>query len=347
MKNLLFTLCCLLFLTIKITAQASYVVLLNGDTIHGTITKNILEYNFDIEVKSSSQTKLFIGGADKVSRIHFPSGKLYESHTIAVESDSVRVFFDCLVLGEMNLYLFINNQLKERFFIKKQGEGKRELIYLKERVVFEDVDTGKRSGDYLQKKRLYRGELNYALRDCPSKQIKDAIARSELDKHDISKLIIDYHRCINQPYESFVNKKGKLKVEFGAIVGLNVANNEELPRSIGFNYGGFVNFVNRKSNGRYAFQIRYIRTYIDHELTNLEKTIPRLQFNLLRYSKLNDNARLYIKGGYESTLVSSINAGFALGGGFEYKIGKLKVLSELEYRTLELNVLSLNFGIKI
>ncbi len=161
----LFCLINTLFLNAQSEFHLGYVVDLNNDTIHGVIKEELSAYGFDIILKENRESKEKTKfTSSNTQTVHFTnSDELYKKGPVKINDQVVQVFFKCLVLGEVDLYAYIDNAQKKRYFIDSEELGTRELLVTTINKL--DSQTGKR---YTSQINSFQGILKLALKDCPA-----------------------------------------------------------------------------------------------------------------------------------------------------------------------------------
>jgi len=107
------------------------------------------------------------------------------SSSIEVNDFEEQVFLEYLVIGKVSLLCFYGAGDEPRFFVQKEGDELRELIYTV-RINAEDMQV---------ENKQYVGILNILLSDC--KEVKEDIGSISFKLDNFQKLIVKYNDCID------------------------------------------------------------------------------------------------------------------------------------------------------
>ncbi len=342
----LFLVCFISGLNAQTEFIEGYIVTLQKDTLHGLLKEELNETSFDILFKESKTGKEKKYTPDMIPEFYRSSGELYQSNRVKVGEETLNVFLKCVIIGKVGLYIYMDNRMYEHFYMHTASEGFRELITEKTTKI-----VSKRKYDVEYK--LYEGELINAMKDCP--KIESEIKKMPFNEFYIKKIIRNYHACIGAEYIEVRPAKKKWKVEFGGYVGyllgsVDVGDKSEL--LTGNDFVGFVNIYLPKSRGRYSVQVNYIYSRFQLETIDGVLGSKRLNFMINRYYNLGERerSRFSLKSGMEMIFAATPLSGrrdldFVAGLGYDYKIGKIRLLSSVEYRILNFNLLSFNLGL--
>ena len=173
--------------------RKGYVILQNGDTLHGYINstkKNVCHFK-----KSDSDKKHHVYNPGELVGFGVANGRYYESKVMPERNETEpdeMVFMECVVKGAASLYTFNN-----RFFSLVSDTSFYELS---------QKSTPNSGGSFVQKR--YYGILNYQMRDCPD--VGRKLIKLKLSMDDLVDLFLDYNTCVSSPYIYFLEKKPKL-----------------------------------------------------------------------------------------------------------------------------------------
>jgi hypothetical protein len=117
------------------------------------------------------------------------------------------LFLRQVVFGKLPLFTFVDDNLKEHYYIKVNGEL-IELIRRKETV----------PGTYRQTFRVidkYKGQLAYALRDC--EEVKPRIQQTQYSLKSISQLVFDYNQCFDGSEQAYLKGENRIRYTLDGI----------------------------------------------------------------------------------------------------------------------------------
>lgn len=179
----------LLFLaTIRIQGQhdylKGYLILENKDTINGII-ENLPNYeltNF-VKIKPYDGKQVVKYTSDLLRSFCFSDNKCFESIEFTDNNVRIRKNFQCIIKGELNLYI-LHEKSKQRFFILN---GSNQLIELYE--TFREVNNSKKSNyEYIS---TLKNEMKDLIR------LHEKIDQSKLDLKSLEPLIYEYNEAKN------------------------------------------------------------------------------------------------------------------------------------------------------
>lgn len=318
-----------------------------NDTITGKIKRYFDESKDAILFKKQMEGEVKTLFADEIYSYQINNYTEYYSNKVNVGQDSVFVFLEKVIDGEVCFYKFIDNTLKERYFIQsKFVKGLRELKYEEVFKMYEK--EGKR---LKEKHRFYIGELLIAFQDCP--KMAQKVNHSDFTETDFVDLIIDYNECVGSDYKLFVNQKNgnKAKVEIVVFTGINrIGYKPEfdgLNILFGRNIGGSLILFPKTSFGRYSVDFTFINSRVNFE-EKLSENRDDIIYNHLKilYSGYftSDNHRLSYSVGPDFGYAIRPKFGFSAGVGFDYKVGNNYITTDFQYRFINGRLLNFNLG---
>lgn len=319
-----------------------FIVTKQNDTIQGFIKEQFSLQEYNILFKPFSSSEEVVYQPNQISEYFLSNNQLFESQFINLKGIKTEVFLKCLIRGEVNLYSFFDKNLAYHFYIETKENGIRELKYIESKMF--DEDTGK---EYLHKKKEYVGELTFALKDC--KNIANQINNVSLKEAALARLIKQYHNCKNEEFIEFVKQKSKskLEIEFGVLVGANLRF-EEFDRTKntrwGRNINPFIKFYLPNSRKRYSAEFRYnwSTTGVGNRIVDTQS----IQLRVNQHFKRTENS-IYPKIGVDFNLMNYNGNGAVFGLGYDIKISKLKLITNIEYRFFHSRIFNLNIGLSL
>ena len=280
-----------------------YIVNHEGDTTYGLIKKQSgrIRSEYVIFKKSDEEkntkytvrevksyaincSELYIAENISYRRINKVAGKILdESKTNLDENKAIiiksTVFLSVLVSGHASLYLYIDEDSDEHYFIRKENEQLYELYQLKKYAIW-SYATLARDGYRIDKN--YLGILQMLLYDCPD--IIKKLERVELNTRDLTNITLAYNECMMPADNKSVSYKssGGIKLEKSVFFGLNLSTyhfsggsfpyltepNHPISRNInfGFNFNVSNPYFTKRfslSSGLHYFQINYDYRFIE------------------------------------------------------------------------------------
>jgi len=318
--------------------ETGYVIDIQKDTIKGSIeyqnwdkTPKAIAFRSNNDSKSTICTpeniqSFSVAGERYVRAIvtidESPSrdNELSDSETPQYKTDTV--FLHVLIDGTKSLYYLKDKNLKEHFFIGQNGTYTT-LVLIKYLNKVDGVT-------FIQKKELFKGQLNIYLQECSSIQKK--INSVSYSKNDLIKLFNEYYKC-TQEKTAYQPELDKIKSEFGILGGLSLTNlkftgsndnitaliNTDYPYSKNFTFGGFFNIILPRKQGRLSFNNELIFTSYKVSGMNLDSYNVYIYTNTYSsigysYIKLNNLFKikfpvkkifLYIDGGISNGIAVS------------------------------------------
>ena len=138
--------------------------------------------------------------------------RLFVSQSIIVADIEEMVFLEYIVTGKLSLLCYYGVDDDPRFFIQKEGDELRELVYSQSIDYYE--------GKLVEDKKFI-GVLTILLYDCA--ELKDEISSTPYKLNNLRKLVVEYNECIDADGVVFVKDvKEKSPVNFEFLVGYNL-----------------------------------------------------------------------------------------------------------------------------
>ena len=336
----------------QIDYQKGYVVFNTGDTLNGFIKEFSDKDGLTLLFKKNSEQPPDKLTASQLTGFRYHSGALYESNTVWNGTDSVDVFLTCLILGSIDLYSFVDNTLKKRFYIKTPTYGLREL-----RDVTETI-TEENGNKKIKRNRYFRGELKNAMRACPA--IYSQVDNTHLTYKSLLKIFSTYYSCVSEKYGRYYKYTEQQKGEFEWTI-LGGFNRLKLKRSrlstrssitdipdrrYGYNFGIYVDYYLPKTTNQFAIGVGYRKFFF--KLKNRTLSLDEISFNLSRYYMVNERYRVFLGAGIDRIISEEIKAmEICVRGGQDFKIKKLRIMNSAEIRFGITNIVAFNIGIRI
>ncbi len=204
-----------------------YIVLLNGDTLQGTINyretaKNPNSFTFQSQTGGSETT--FQPG--EVKRF-FSSGDYYVSAKVKTEVsptkvdhlekrktlifEEVTVFLRALIVGKKSLYYYQDGYGHENFYILDNGQ-----FVLLEYKRYAKQENGR---SVVGEVRKYSGQLTLYLSDCS--EIQSLLQSVEYRKTSLTKVFSKYYECVGTKLD-FEQKGEGASLDLGVLLGVSV-----------------------------------------------------------------------------------------------------------------------------
>lgn len=227
------TLCTLLFLSILASTKSfaqenqGYVILTNGDTLHGYIlvknwdvnplSFNIVRSNDGNEITYTPLDVLEFKVEDEIYKGAIVNAEISPTEAKDLDYDPTlkirvdTVFLQTLYQGPKSLYYYKNKDGRENFYVAEE-----ENYTLLEYKQFLRKSDGK---DVLGKIKKYQVQLNAYLGNCPG--IYSEIEDAEYSSRDLKKLFDFYYECTGDEF-NLLGKSRKAKVDYGPIAGISI-----------------------------------------------------------------------------------------------------------------------------
>ena len=216
------------FYGVSINAQIQeehqgYIITLDQDTLNGQIIFKDKKTNPE-QVIFLNKRKETIYTPDKIMGFGISNGLIFESAKIKYSTNPYQinrlseskeilwgektVFLRTLLLGQLNLYEYVDETLKLHFFTKKDNVYD-ELINLKYKKEGKIAEINK-----------YKNQLKILMQDC--RDMFEPINKTKFRKEAIQSVIKDYHQCKNQSI-LYIHKKEKLGLDVSFYSGISLS----------------------------------------------------------------------------------------------------------------------------
>jgi len=301
-----------------------------GDTIHGEIdyrnwdknpnkitfrnleTQQITELS-PHEIQSFSVSdEIYLSARVETEKI----GNSQFEQSPSIETIIETVFLQTFISGEKSLFLYKNEDSRENFYIKENGEFY--LLKYKKYNKVQTVNGATRS--YTAENKFFLGQLGAYLNECSD--IQKDINITQYKKESLSRLIVKYNECTGTEIK-FEKPKEKTLTKFGVLggvsmtslsfSGINHPNLTEVDYGISTNpvLGLSVDFIfprnmrkwgfsNELMLAGYQFQgnnINEITGYlVEHSETKFEYTQIKIN-SMIQYSMYLKSTELFLHGG--------------------------------------------------
>lgn len=262
----------LLFMTAASFCQENYkpgyILLMNGDTLHGLLDYRNWERN--------PEKIAFKEATGDTRSLYFPwqikgfgvLDETYESAVVQVENSPTETkdlnydktlvlafdsaFLQAVVKGNKSLYYYKTRFGKELFYIKQDSAFK--LLVYKKYLKDQDGES------VLAENKTYIGQLTLYLADCST--IQDKLKNVAYQKNSLEALMLDYYAC-TQSKVAFHKKTEKTTVQFGAMAGATLTTlkftgsylylvNAGYQPSVNFTAGLFLDVVFPRNHGKWS-----------------------------------------------------------------------------------------------
>lgn len=221
-KNRTFWIIILILISNIINAQSDfrpgYYIKPNNDTIKGLIklrgdVRNSKQCIF--KQKADSNEEVF--NPTDIYGYRFSDSKFYISKTISVKGVEKQLFLEYVLKGVVSLYYYIDEALKERYFLEtKNGR----LVELRNDIKKVQVN-GRVKG--VQENKKHIGVLKVAFSDC--KEIQSRIDQTKLNHKSLINISKKYHNYVCNGEECIIyEKKPGKKLTFAPIISYSVSN---------------------------------------------------------------------------------------------------------------------------
>lgn len=203
-----------------------YVVTLSQDTLRGLIDNKDWERNPKyIRFRKDLTTEPIVYYPWQINSFYLSTNEYYIGRSVSVDKSPVDVsrmtyqapplivrdtlFLQASVVGKVSLYYYVDEGLKEHFYVQKEGIALDELIFKRMLNEQNQVVSSER----------YKGQLSFYLSDCPD--AKKALEKVSFKLSQLQKLIADYNACIGSTATSgqYAKKLEKLAFRFGLLAG--------------------------------------------------------------------------------------------------------------------------------
>jgi hypothetical protein len=162
------------------------------------------------DFQPSSNDGMNTYGPSSIRAYGLKNDKCYESREVSLQGDSTqKVFMEVIVRGNVTLFNY-----QGRFFIEKTGGS---LQHLKNGVKETVID-----GKSMQRAtNEYAGILSMTLTECAT--IRPRIHQTRLREKQLTELIDDYNRCVDNSSTIYKSSRPWAKFAPGLIAGINLS----------------------------------------------------------------------------------------------------------------------------
>lgn len=205
-----------------------YVVTLSQDTLRGLIDNKDWERSPKyIKFRKDQAAEPIVYHPGQISAFYLSTNEYYLARSVSIDKSPVdvsrmtpraqplvvkdTVFLQASATGKVSLYYYVDESMKEHFYVQKEGSALDELIL--KRMLNEQ--------NQLIVLERYKGQLSFYLSDCSEAQ--KAATRVTLQQSKLQKLITDYNVCVGGKGAgtsgNYSRKLEKLAIKPGLIVG--------------------------------------------------------------------------------------------------------------------------------
>lgn len=299
-----------------------YIILRGGDTLKGSINyskflKKSKVLNFKVGENINTYTSADIDAYGTVS-------ESYESAVIETGSDTAgrknnAVFLQTLFNGSKSLYSYINDEGKDKFYIKNGPTF--------ELLVYDSYEKNVGGRTIILENKKFLGQLNNYLHTPSLQPILD---KTEYNEKSLKKLFLRYYEITKDDIH-FQQKTIKVKPEFGLITGLTYSTLKfnglysplgctNFPSSVNFTTGIFFDVRLPKNLSRFSVNNELIYTSLKVEGQSGYYSVDKYSTNYsdleFSYIKMNNMLRYRFPVGKISIY---LNAGITNGLAFNVK----------------------------
>lgn len=339
-KNCVLFFLFVLFSCQVINAQTNYLdgyILLNEkDTVFGKIdnraySDNSLYCDFK-KSETDSVTRYYPG---EIYGYRFVNGKYYISKDVEIDNKQVRLFFEYLINGNLDIYFFMDEANKGRYFASKESLPLKELKYSEKTTMID----GKLMLDVSKE---YVGLLTYFTMDC--EKIRSEIPKmNEVDHKKLIRFAEKYHSLTCKDGNCIIYEKQlSRKIKVNAVGGSSYFFNDlyDTNGKVHSSYGFSVLFQQYQKSEKVYLGIGLYR------MSGLDALLVDGYQIPVSISYFNPRMGLSPYASYDLDL----NYGFivqALKLGLNYQMKKMSILLYGDFKTLVLIKpfgTSINFG---
>jgi len=328
--------------------QPGYIIDNQGDTIRGLLKEQFAEVGYNVYFKKTETDDVEVKGINDIKKYYLGFGHLYETHELEHEGKPAILFLKSLVIGDVSLYSFTNDRLQVYYYVKTDELGFRELKYGKE------IINSETSNSYVKTHNQYVGILKLVTQTCPD--LAPRIDKLKFNERGVIDILKDYHYCVNRDFvEMTSTEKSKGKFGFNILAGPNyvITTEEGFPDyegKIGLDVGASINYILPNSRGRYSTEIGYLSSNYTLRQLSTDETgrvrIDHVTFAMNTHFGSEKNRYNLKVGYYLAAYGPSFKVSSIVGGvGYDKKIGKIRLRTNLEYRFSRLSSLGLHIGI--
>lgn len=322
-----------------------YVLLNNGDTLHGLIgVENWVKAPVKVLFKKSAGEKVHTYSPLLIHSFRVKDGDWYFSFVGDIDPSSllddhldynpfpdtmrVYLFIRSIVMGKISLYYARDMNDRVHLFIQKDGgvisELKYKKYYLDERVVADYRNEITRRA--IMANQIYKEQLTNLMADCPAIATGIVARPISYSKNDIMKLVIEYNHCKGS-HKGYREERESWRLELRAHAGINYSGlkfksstntyvgNSQFGNSLGYAIGLSLNAVlPRTGNGWGLYNELLIRNFTT---TGVSGTAPLQEQRPVKmdliYVKLGTMARYqFTQSAVQPFLEAGITNGLAI-----------------------------------
>ena len=284
--------------------------------------------------------------AKQLTEFGYTDGEKFLTRSVYLQdSTQAVVFLQMHASGEMDFYSYVDEFLKQHYYIEYDDYGLRELM-----IFVPEMGAG---GTKIKAPRLlYIGELKLAMKDCM--KIHPEIDQTQLNYKSLMKILEAYYRCKGATITKY-EKKSKQKLgnilDIGVLAGINGVfpgkNGSGLNVDPGSNYGVLLDYYIPRTSNRYSVGAAAVLSIYDGfqgPFRNIDAKVN------VKYYYTNNKLRIYPYGGLIAPLTKIAlafdgRAAYA-GLGTDIKLGPMKIFLEADMRFFSARIFNLNAGIK-
>lgn len=318
----------LLFFCTSMQAHAQkwvpgYVLLNNGDTLHGLIESgNWVKVPLKVRFRKSATAEIHTYSPLLIHSFRIKGGDWYFSFVGDIDPSSlqddqltynpfpdtlrVSMYIRAIVLGKMSLYYARDLNDRLHLFIQKDGGAIMELKYKKyytdETVVADFRNQITRRA--IMANQIYKEQLTNLMADCPPVAIGIVSQSLAYAKNDMMQIVMEYNKC-KSSRTIYSEKKEPWRLEVRAHAGINFSGlkfestadtytgNTEMEHALGYALGLSLNAVIPRTNNSWGiYNQLLLRNYHASGTTGTAPFKDQLQVNMdLMYIKLGTMAR--------------------------------------------------------
>jgi len=316
--------------------QKGYIILNNGDTLHGYIDNRDWGSNpSQVAFKESLSADKMIFSPVNSKGFGVPDEN-YVSAIIETETSSIftadlentpdlkitvdTTFLKVLFSGDKSLYMFKGVADKEQFYIAK--DSKYELLVYK-RYISQNQNSANFNSDVVAENKRYTGQLMLYLNDCPS--ITSKLNDVKYTRKSLESLFHYYYKSTGKKLD-FKKEAEKITLDAGLLAGMSIypendsktegGSTENIKSSADLNFGVYFDFVFPRNQKKWSIhnEILYSPyhkdgTYLDYTnsseyLITDSKKIEKLfeMNNMIRFQYPVGKVSLFVNLGLSAAL---------------------------------------------
>lgn len=322
-----------------------YVLLNNGDTLHGLVESgNWVKAPLKVRFRKSATAEIHTYSPLLIHSFRIKGGDWYFSFVGDIDPSSlqddqltydpfpdtlrVAMFIRSIVMGKMSLYYARDMNDRLHLFIQKDGGAIMELKYKKyyadEKVVADFRNQITRRA--IMANQIYKEQLTNLMADCPPVSIGIVSQPLAYAKNDMMQIVMEYNKC-KSSRTTYSEKKESWRLEVRAHAGINFSGlkfestadtytgNAVMDHALGYAIGLSVNAVIPRTNNSWGiYNQLLLRNYHASGTTGTAPFKMQLPLTMdLMYVKLATMARYQFQGAVlQPFLQAGITNGLAL-----------------------------------